>query len=423
MFRLFKSNPQALVVGAGPVGLYAALTLARRGVKVEIIDEEWRGTTRSYALALHPYSLELLDELGLAESVLERARRLQKVGFYEGAERRAELDLSQLSADFPFIAILAQSDLEDLLLHALEEEGVEVQYNRRLARIEPREHGVNATIHTLGKDSVGYAIAHTETIIEGSSDVQVPLLLAADGHDSLVRKQLRIKFDPVRPPQHFAVFEFTASGELPNELSVVLDEKTTNVLWPMRRHRYRWSFLLDDVVAPWESREKGRLLVDIGGQRFPHLEREYMDRLMTERAPWFKGKVEHVDWRIEVRFEYRLASAFGAGRIWLAGDAAHMAGPVGIQSMNVGLREARELCDSYVGILEGSGSERALARYNTKRLAEWRTLLGTGGAPIADDGAQPWAVRYADRLLPCIPASGEHLSALLGQLGLHLAQP
>lgn len=421
MSRLFKSNPEVLVVGAGPVGLYAALNLARRGVKVEIIDEEWRGTTHSYALALHPNSLELLDELGLAETVLETARRLHTVSFYEGPERRAALQLSKLESNFPFVAILSQSDIEQLLVDALKEEGVKVQYNQRLARIEQNDRAVNATIHKLGKDSVGYAVAQTETIVEASDNVQVPLVLAADGHDSLARKQSRIKFDAVRPPQHFAVFELTASGQLPDDLCVVLEPNTTNVLWPMREHRYRWSFSLDDVVAPWDSRDKDRLLVDIGRYRFPHLEREYMDQLMATRAPWFTGNVEKVHWRIEVRFEHRLASAFGAGRVWLAGDAAHMTGPAGIQSMNVGLREASQLCEAFAGILSGSESEAALARYNTERLSEWNLLLGTRGAPKADADAPPWAAAHVERLISCIPASGDHLTALLGQLGLHPA--
>lgn len=421
MSRLFKSNPEVLVVGAGPVGLYAALNLARRGVKVEIIDEEWRGTTHSYALALHPYSLQLLDDLGLAEPVLETARKVDTVSFYEGPEKRAAVRLSALPSKFPFVAILSQSDIEQLLVDALKEEGINVEYNQRLARIEQNDRIVNATIHTLGKDSVGYAVAQTETIVEASDNVQVPLILAADGHDSLARKQSRIKFDPVQPAQHFAVFEFTASGDLPDDLRVALDAKTTNVLWPMRERRYRWSFSLDDVIAPWGSRDKDRLLVDIGRYRFPHLEREYMDELIATRAPWFSGKVEKVHWRIEVRFEHRLASAFGAGRVWLAGDAAHMTGPAGIQSMNVGLREASQTCEAFAEISEGADREVALARYNSERLAEWNLLLGTGGAPKIGAGTDPWVAAHAERLIPCIPASGKHLAALLGQLGLRAA--
>jgi 2-polyprenyl-6-methoxyphenol hydroxylase-like FAD-dependent oxidoreductase len=66
-----------LVVGAGPTGLFAALGLSQAGLSVEVIDEEWRPAGHSYALALHPRSLRLLDELGLAEDVVARGRKLE----------------------------------------------------------------------------------------------------------------------------------------------------------------------------------------------------------------------------------------------------------------------------------------------------------------------------------------------------------
>ena len=69
-----RANPEVLVVGAGPVGLFAALALAKQGIQVAIVDREWRPGAHSYALALHPHSLSLLQELGIQESVLERAQ-------------------------------------------------------------------------------------------------------------------------------------------------------------------------------------------------------------------------------------------------------------------------------------------------------------------------------------------------------------
>ena len=420
MFGFFRSNPEVLVAGAGPVGLCAALSLARRGIQVAIIDSEWRGATHSYALALHSRSLELLAELGLADTVLEKARRVRRIGFYEGGERRASLDLGQVPTEFPFIAILAQSDFEDILERALADAGVKVHYSHRLARIEPGADSVTVEIHRLGKESMGYGVAQMETVVEGSERACIPLLLGADGHDSLVRKQLKIPFEPVRPADHFAVFEFNAAGQLPNEVCVVMDPKTTNVLWPMKHDFYRWSFMLQDRTADSESRTKDRLLVDVGPYHLPHLEQKVLDTFLLQRAPWFAGGVGRITWRTEVRFEYRLASAFGKGRVWLAGDAAHMAGPVGIQSMNVGLREAHALCRAFSKVLKGDSAEKVLGRYNDQRLSEWKALLGLGQPVVASHDAAPWVTDHAERLISCIPASGAHLSALLGHLGLSL---
>ena len=99
-----KDPTEVLVVGAGPVGLLTGILLAERGIEFQIIDSEERITGRSYACALHPSSLQLLDRLGLAEAVLRHGRCIPKIAFYDGPSRLAEIDLSQLSDDFPFLS-------------------------------------------------------------------------------------------------------------------------------------------------------------------------------------------------------------------------------------------------------------------------------------------------------------------------------
>jgi 2-polyprenyl-6-methoxyphenol hydroxylase-like FAD-dependent oxidoreductase len=92
-----KKPPQVLVVGAGPVGLFAALALTRHGVRVQIVDKEWRTGKHSYALALHAASLQMLDEAGLLADVLEKSYRVRGVGLYDGRGRRGEMRVSDLA--------------------------------------------------------------------------------------------------------------------------------------------------------------------------------------------------------------------------------------------------------------------------------------------------------------------------------------
>ena len=89
MFR--HTDPEVLVVGAGPVGLIAALFLQLHGVRVEVIDEDQRTTQHSYALAIHPRTLRILDEAGLAQKLIAAGRKLTKVAYYEG-QREARRD-------------------------------------------------------------------------------------------------------------------------------------------------------------------------------------------------------------------------------------------------------------------------------------------------------------------------------------------
>lgn len=417
--NFLRPKPQVLVAGAGPVGLFAALSLARRGIRVRIIDEEWRGSTHSYALALHPRSLELLDALGLATAALEKARTLRTVGLYDRSGRHAELKLDALSSRHPMVAVLAQVDLEDLLIGALEKEKVQVGWNHRLARISPEGSHVRATIHTLGKESLGYVVATEGTVVESSSEVDVPFLIGADGHNSLVRTQLGIQFERVRPADNFAVFEFEATGSLPDEMCILLDESSTNVLWPMPGNRYRWSFQLLDGQVAEQSREKDHLLMSLADSKRRALDVDRLREFIEQRAPWFDAKIERVVWSMPVRFAYRMAKAFGGSRAFLAGDAGHMTGPVGVQSMNVGLSEVAELCDAIAGVLEGKKNLDALAIYSTRRVSEWNHLLGVGAPGLsASENAEAWTRARAERLTACIPASGEHLRALVSQVGL-----
>jgi 2-polyprenyl-6-methoxyphenol hydroxylase-like FAD-dependent oxidoreductase len=141
-------------------------------------------------------------------------------------------------------------------------------------------------------------------------------------------------------------------------------------------------------------------------------------QLIAERAPWFRGNLGPINWQIAIRFERRMASAFGRGRAWLAGDAGHITGPAGAQSMNVGMREAEELASILTGILREGQSADRLKSYNQQRIAEWRHLLGLEGGLKLGQSVDSWICGCSDRLLPCIPASGEELASLVQQLGL-----
>ncbi len=418
-----KKKPEVLVVGAGPVGLFAALVLARRQVRVQVVDKAWRSGSRSYALALHPQSLALLQEVGLLERVLSQAQCLSAVGFYEGAERRATLDLSVLETPFPFLAVVQQEKLEALLVEALKEEGVKVQWNHEASVLMPRGDHAEVTIAKLEQDSVGYAVAHSEWVIARSRTVQVPFVIGADGHRSDVRRALGIAFTEVAPAKHFAVFEFKTEAALPQEMRVVLTEDTTNVLWPLPDGSCRWSFELPGYTVPASSRTKDRFALQHTYPSYPQLDEAHLRAFIAERAPWFEGRIDEMRWQIVVRFEHRLASTFGRQRMWLAGDAGHMAGPVGVQSMNVGLREASDLAEILAGHLQDGLALTRLEEYGRERLAEWRHLLGLQGATEPDVQMPAWLRRHHMRLLPCLPASGAHLAALAHQVGLETQVP
>jgi 3-(3-hydroxy-phenyl)propionate hydroxylase len=399
---LHRSDPEVLVVGAGPVGLITALFLQRYGIRVEIVDMHQRTHQHSYALAIHPGTLSVLDEAGLSEPVIAAGRKVTTVAFYEGETRRAEIDYSRLASRHPYLLVVRQSLLERAAEKALRAENVTVQWGHRLESLAPNGGSVRAKVAKLDQVTSGYAVARSEWIVVRSRTIQPAYVVGADGYDSAVRRMVGIGMAAYGAGQLFAVYEIEAAGELPAEGRVILDRDLTTVYWPLEQGRCRWGFQIHDVE-----------------EYAPSIER--LEQLVAARAPWFRARPNRVYWSTRAQFESCLARSFGDGSVWLVGDAAHQAAPVGVHSMNLGLVEAQELAARISRIRRADGSSSLLHEFATQRQDAWQGLLGTGREIRALPGADPWVRQNAARILPCIPASGDDLESLLAQIGLTAA--
>lgn len=416
------SNAEVLVVGAGPVGMTAALLLAERGVQSTVIDAKGGPAARSYACALHPHSLELFDRLGLSKEILQLGRRFDTVAFYEGTERRAEVRLSELPVKFPFLFVLPQNALEGLLERALTRRaGIRVHWHHQLSDLRTDVKGVVAEVDKLAGTSMGYIVPHWEMVVKETTEMRAAFLVGADGHNSLVRQRIGVDYEQVGEPETFSVFEFETDTELANEVRVVLDESTTNVMWPLPGGRCRWSFQVQPREPAEDFPEKARRSVWVDDPEVNQQIQKRLQRLIEKRAPWFSANVKEFDWVSHVQFERRLVKRFGKGLCWLVGDAAHQTGPVGVQSLNVGLREAGELADVLKNRLQDGATTNGFDGWERRWRAEWKQLLGLEGALKATDDADNWVQQHAVKILPCLPASGDDLVRCVKQIHLNLS--
>jgi len=414
-----EERTEVLVVGAGPVGLLTAILLPEAGIEVKIIDREERTTARSYACALHPRVLKLLSPMGLAAPVIERGRRIQTVAFYDGAARRAEVKLAELGGEFPFMVILPQNEFEGVLEERLRKAGVTVNWNHRFDDVQSAGETVVANVEELGATATGYIVPHWEGVVKRNFPVRAQFLVGADGHGSLVRRRLRIENTLVAGRTFFAAYEFEPEEKVEDEVRVVLDDSTTNVLWPLVGNRYRWTFQMLKAEMASEFPEKERREARFAQQAVDERIREYVQRVAKQRAPWFSAGVKGITWCTEVVFEQRVARQFGRDRGWLAGDAAHQTGPVGVQSMNVGLAEAAALAGGLRKVLREKAPLSVLEACDREWQGEWRRLLGLAGGLKPGTETSPWVRERCGRILPCLPASHEDLPRLAGQLGLY----
>jgi 2-polyprenyl-6-methoxyphenol hydroxylase-like FAD-dependent oxidoreductase len=434
---MFLETPEVLVAGAGPVGLFTALALAKREIGVHIVDTGVWACKHSYALALHPQSLALFEEFGLRERMLEDSYPIASIGLYDASGRGTGLQVGTVSDPTSCLAVVRQEVIEEQLEKALNELSVNVSWRHEVARIAPAADNVEVTVQKFERQSMGYAVAHTEWVVAKTTTQEVPYVVGADGYNSLVRRTLNLGFPEVGPAQYYAVFEFKTDASLQNELKLVLGDSTTDVCWPLPDGYCRWSFQLLDYQDEEGERLKDHMLKagfgyfpterikdrspSTGAGHLPVLEEKHLHKLLAERAPWFKGKVENVTWRTVMRFERRLATSFGAGRLWLAGDAAHLTGPAGILSMNAGFFEGRDLAVALARNLRGDGSPAEFTAYNDKWTAAWRQLQGMTGGFTPQPDADPWVRAHAGQLVTCLPAHGAELAGLAGQLKLTVA--
>ncbi len=391
-----EQTAEVVVIGAGPVGLLAALWLSERGIDVRIVDKYQRAALHSYGLALHPGSLLLLDELGLAASLIERGHRVDRIALQRGARQVAEIDLARVGGRFPFVLVLSQSMLEGALERRLRDNGVEVLWGHSLLNFDADDDGVTSLIVSASEDP-----AHpTATPQISTTRIRSSYLIGADGFDSLVRGRLGIRFPAVGGALAYALMELQATIEQPERMRLVLGDGTTDVFWPLGRGRGRFSLQVPLDAEPPDPK--------------------MLELCIRDRAPWFESGIDSVDWVTSVRFEPRLAERFGRGRVWLAGDAAHVTSPIGVQSMNVGLREVRDLARRMTSVLRDRGSPRLLEYYGDERRREWKMLLGIQDRLRILDGAPAWADKLAGKLVISLPASGRDLNRLLEQVGLRL---
>jgi 2-polyprenyl-6-methoxyphenol hydroxylase-like FAD-dependent oxidoreductase len=292
---------EPVIVGAGPVGLAAALFLARQGVKARVVEMRDEPAVHSKALAVNPRTLHLLESTGVTAKMLARGSPIRGACFRRKTQIIRRLSFAGLHPRYPFMLALSQAASERLLAEALEAAGGRVE--RGLRMVDCRNVGS------------GVEVCLESTRGGGRETVLCPWLLAADGSRSTARKQLGIDF----PGSAFAGEWHLADVPLHTELAadeanvVFLDDGAFLFLLPVVDDR-------SAAAAPlW------RVMCN---------RPDPLSRLAGAEAAGAPV------WTSSFHVAHRVAARLCRGNVYLAGDAAHIHSPVGARGLNLGIEDA-----------------------------------------------------------------------------------
>lgn len=382
----------ALVVGAGPTGLTMALELARFGLRPRIIDKAAEPAQTSRALGVHARTLEYFDRIGIADRALAEGHKAHGVNVYSQRQRIVHLNFDQIESRFNFVLVLPQSATEKLLADKLAGLGIHVERNIELAGFHQQATDVEVSLrHTDGRDE----------------SLRVPWLLGCDGSHSQVRHVLNMPFHGRAFEETFSLADVRLEANLPNdELSIFLSSGDIVALFPMPGER-RFRVVLERHQGP-----------PVAGE--PRLEE--FQRALDDHSP-VAARLSDPVWMSHFRISQRQVERYRRGRVFLAGDAAHIHSPVGGQGMNTGIQDAVNLAWKLALVHTGRADEKLVESYDEERRPVGRRLLLATGAisqailfrhPVADK-LRDWTAS----LLTSLDAVRDKIRSSLSELGIH----
>jgi 2-polyprenyl-6-methoxyphenol hydroxylase-like FAD-dependent oxidoreductase len=342
-------DTDVLIVGAGPTGLMLANQLARRGVRILIIDRHPGPSLQTRALGVQARTLEIYSHLGIADRAIELGKRGGGAHLWAEGRHIGNVSLGDSGerlTPYPYILVLGQDDNERLLGERLGSFDGAVQWNTELVAFEQMHDRVTATL----EDASG-----------AKRTIEAGWVAGCDGSRSAVRELNGIGF-PGAPYEHvFFVADVTMTGRMvPDEVNVYLWREGFHLFFPMRGEDH-WR-IVGIVPAELRGRE-GLQFQDV----IPSVRREAGEGLSFKACSWFST----------YRIHHRAAARFRAGRCFVLGDAAHVHSPVGAQGMNTGLQDAYNLAWKLSLVVQGTAEPSLLDSYEAERLPVARRLLNT----------------------------------------------
>ncbi|MFC5719057.1 FAD-dependent monooxygenase [Streptomyces gamaensis] len=361
-------DTDVLICGAGPTGLVLAADLARRGVPHRIVERDARGFPGSRGVAIQPRSQEVFDDLGAIEALRAAGGRCPPVQIWHGPQRVRERELVVRADPTPHVPyaeplMVPQWRTVEVLYARLEELGGDVEFGKELTGLAQDADGVTATLR--------HADGTTET-------VRARYLVGADGGRGATRGLLGVPFR--RGPVH----ERTALIA-----DLVMEEGSDTEL--DREHWHMWPESEDGFLAlrRLEHTELLQMIAGVAEGEDPDAaDPEEITRILRRRTGLPGPRVREVRWSSLWRAKAAMAERFREGRVFLAGDAAHIHPPSGGQGLNTSVQDAYNLGWKLGAVLRHGAPDALLDTYDSERVRVAAGILDLAHRTAGSDLAQ-----------------------------------
>ncbi|MBA1147450.1 FAD-dependent oxidoreductase [Ectothiorhodospiraceae bacterium WFHF3C12] len=329
-----------IVVGAGPIGLSAAIDLALHDVDNVLLDEDDTVSIGSRAICFAKRTLEIFDRLGCGQRMVDKGVtwNLGRVFFRENEVYRFDL-LPEAGHQRPAFINLQQYFVEEYLVdRARALEGTEVRWKNRVTAVEPGESAVHLTVETP----------------DGPYAMTCDYLIVADGARSPVRHMLGFKSEGQVFQDRFLIADVVMKADFPPERWFWFDppfhEGQSTLLHRQSENVWRIDFQLGWDADPEEEKRPERVIPRI--------------RAMLGEDAEFE-----LEWVSVYTFQCRRMESFRPlPRVFFAGDAAHQVSPFGARGANSGIQDTDNLVWKLAAVLGGRAPESLLASYDAERI-------------------------------------------------------
>jgi 2-polyprenyl-6-methoxyphenol hydroxylase-like FAD-dependent oxidoreductase len=328
------ATTEVAIVGAGPAGLTLACALAAERVPFVLLDRLAEGANTSRAAVVHARTLEVLEGLGVSDRMRAQGHVVPRFTLRERGRVLAAIPFDALPTRYPYTLMIPQNVTEAILLGRLRELGGDVHRPFEVADLRQDADGVSVTVAAEGQPAQA---------------IRARYLVGADGMHSTVRERAGIGFTGDRYEQSFVLADVRMQWQLrADEVMLFVSPEGLVVVAPLPGGRHR-------IVATVDDAPEHPGIADVQG-------------LLDARGPETgSARIREIVWSSRFRVHHRLADHYRAGRILLAGDAAHVHSPAGGQGMNTGIQDAVALGRSLAAVLTGRAGEAELDRYERTR--------------------------------------------------------